>query len=96
MRFDFEWDLKKAEANRKKHGISFEQAAHIFKDPRALSIFDEDHGGEEERWITIGMAATGAILVVHHTFVTADRETIVVRLISSRRATKAEKKQYAE
>jgi uncharacterized DUF497 family protein len=60
---------------KQKHGITFELAASVFKDPNAISIFDEDHGGTENRWITIGMAATAAILVVNHTFA-AVREII--------------------
>jgi uncharacterized DUF497 family protein len=96
MRFNFKWDPQKAVSNRQKHGISFELAASVFKDPKAVSIFDEDHSSEEDRWITIGMTAMGAILVVNHTFAAAGRDTVVVRLISSRKATKAERKQYAE
>ena len=96
MRFNFEWDPQKAASNRQKHGISFELAASVFKDPKAVSIFDEDHSGGEDRWITIGMTATGAILVVNHTFATAGEDTVVIRLISGRKATKSEQKQYAE
>ena len=96
MRFNFEWDPQKAISNRQKHGISFELAASVFKDPKAVSIFDEDHSGKEDRWITVGMAGTGAILVVNHTFAAAGQDTVVVRLILSRKATKAEQKQYAE
>ena len=96
MRFNFEWDPQKAVSNRQKHGISFELAASVFKDPKAVSLFDEDHSGKEDRWITVGMAATGAILVVNHTFAGTGQDAVVVRLISSRKATKAEQKQYAE
>jgi uncharacterized protein len=96
MRFNFEWDPQKAAGNRRKHAISFELTASVFKDPNAISVFDEDHSGTEDRWITIGMAATGAILVVNHTFAAASQDIFVIRLISSRKATKAEQKQYAE
>jgi uncharacterized protein len=96
MRFNFEWDPKKAGGNRRKHGISFELAASVFKDTNAISVFDEDHSGMENRWITIGMAATGVILVVNHTFAATSQDVFVIRLISSRKATKAEQKQYAE
>ena len=96
MRFNFEWDPQKAVSNRQKHRISFELAASVFRDPMAVSIFDEDHSGEEDRWITVGMVATRAILVVNHTFAAAGHDTVVIRLISSRKATKAEQKQYAE
>jgi uncharacterized protein len=96
MRYNFEWDPHKAAGNRLKRGITFKLAASVFKDPNAISIFDEDHSGTENRWITIGMAATGAILVVNHTFAAAGKDIFVIRLISSRKAIKAEQKQYAE
>jgi|WetSurMetagenome_2_1015567.scaffolds.fasta_scaffold1297949_1 uncharacterized protein len=96
MLFNFEWDPQKAAENRRKHEISFELAAGVFKDPNAISIFHEDHSGTKNRWITIGMAATGAILVVNHTFVAAGQDIFMIRLISSRKATKAEQKHYAE
>jgi uncharacterized protein len=96
MRYNFEWDPQKAAGNKRKHGITFELAASVFKDPNAISIFDEDHSGTENRWITIGMAVTGAILVVIHTFTAASQDIFVIRLISSRKAMKAEQKQYAE
>jgi len=96
MRFNFEWDPQKAISNKQKHGISFEIGASVFKDPKAVSIFDEDHGSKEDRCITVGMASTGAILVVNHTFAAAGQDAVVVRLISSREATKTEQKQYAE
>ena len=95
MRFNFEWDPKKAAANLRKHGISFELAASIFKDPNAISIFDEDHSGEQDRWTTLGIAASGAILVVHHTFTTVGSDMVMIRLFSSRKATGTELRQYA-
>ena len=54
MRYDFEWDVRKAKTNVRKHKISFERATEIFRDPNALSIVDEEHSEYEERWITIG------------------------------------------
>jgi uncharacterized DUF497 family protein len=95
VQFNFEWDPAKAKANLKKHGVSFEQAATVFHDPRALSIFDEDHDEVEDRWVTLGIAEGGSILAVVHTFqeVTSDQE-ITIRLISARRATKREQRHY--
>ena len=51
MQYNFEWDPVKAHANRKKHGVGFEEAATVFLDPRALSLFDTTHGQGEDRWI---------------------------------------------
>ena len=53
--YQFEWDPVKAGINYKKHGISFERAAGVFKDPMAISIFDKDHSRFEERWVTLGL-----------------------------------------
>jgi uncharacterized DUF497 family protein len=52
-RYIFEWDSQKARENLRKHRISFERAATIFRDPQALSIFDTDHSENEDRWITL-------------------------------------------
>jgi len=54
MRLVFDWATLKAESNLAKHGVSFEDAMTVFLDPRALTIFDEDHSDDEERWITLG------------------------------------------
>jgi uncharacterized DUF497 family protein len=96
MRFNFEWDPAKARSNRKKHGVSFELAASVFRDPRALSVFDTDYSEDEGRWITLGVAATGVILIVNHTFEVIDEEIVEIRIFSSRKATKREQKDYAE
>ena len=57
MQYNFEWDPVKAQANASKHGVTFEQAAGVFKDPMALTVFDEDNSNnEEDRWITLGQA----------------------------------------
>jgi len=66
--YDFEWDDRKALANIKKHGISFEQAAQIFLDPPAVTVFDEAHSDKEERWLTMGQNTNGDLLVVAHTY----------------------------
>ncbi len=74
--------------------MSFEDAATVFKDPNALSIFDDDHSIKEERWITLGISASGKLLVTCHTFQGIDSKTCVIRIFSSRKATKKESKQY--
>ncbi len=94
MRYDFEWDPKKARDNIRKHKVSFERATSIFRDPSLLSIPDEEHSQSEERWITIGLDENGVILVLSHKFVSQDAESTRIRIISARKATKAETKQY--
>jgi uncharacterized DUF497 family protein len=85
MRYDFEWDPKKAKINIQNHRISFEKSA---------TIFDEGHSDYEERWITIGLDENGILLVLSHTFKSIDESTCKIRIISARKATKSETKQY--
>jgi uncharacterized protein len=94
VRYDFEWDPGKAAQNQRKHRVSFEQAATVFLDQQALSVYDSEHSENEDRWITLGSDKQGALLVVCHTFREIGASNAVVRLISSRKATKAERKQY--
>lgn len=93
----FEWDAPKAQANVRKHGIAFEQAATVFRDPLALSLYDEDHSqAEEDRWITLGQDEAGQLLVVIHTHETETATTARIRIISARPATKNEQRTYQE
>jgi uncharacterized protein len=85
----YEWDPAKAEANQKKHGIRFADAVAVFSDEQALTL-DDPHP-EEERYVTIGMDAFARLLVVVYTW-----RGEVIRLISARKATRAERIQYAE
>ena len=55
MLYDFDWDPGKERANIRKHGISFRQASGVFRDPNQLSLYDEEHSENEDRWITIGL-----------------------------------------
>jgi uncharacterized DUF497 family protein len=64
--YEFEWDPVKAKANFSKHGVDFERAAQIFRDPLALTIPDEEHSESELRWITLGKDLTGRYLLVIH------------------------------
>ncbi len=96
MKYIFEWDYNKAKTNILKHQVSFEDATSVFKDKNMLSIFDNKHSQNEERWITIGMDLKTRTLVVIHTFVSIDNETTKIRIISARRATKKEQKMYLE
>ncbi len=93
MLYNFEWDPKKAKANIKKHRVSFEQATTVFKDPQAISIYDDEHSVGEDRWITLGLSSNGLLIVVHHTFKRLD-DNVIIRIFSSRKATKYEKEQY--
>ncbi|MGH9427831.1 MAG: BrnT family toxin [Terriglobia bacterium] len=94
--YQFTWDPTKARQNLKKHGVSFERAATVFLDPRALSEFDANHSEREERWVSIGLDLTGALLVVCHTYQGSTDESAMIRLISARKATAREATQYRE
>ena len=96
MQYDFEWDAGKARENDRKHGVRFERAATVFLDARALSRFDPEHSGTEDRWITLGISSAGGLLVVHHTFDESDEHRIRIRIFSSRKATRKETEQYSE
>lgn len=87
---DFEWDEEKASINARKHGIDFETAARVFLDPNRLEDYDSEHGGDEDRWITIGLVETAILTVVY-----TDRRRNI-RIISARKATKNEQKAYYE
>ena len=94
FQYQFEWDTVKARQNVKKHRVTFERAATVFLDANALSLFDDQHGEDEERWITLGLDRTGALLVVCHTYREETETSARVRLISARKATKNETKKY--
>jgi len=83
----FEWDLDKARANLKKHAVSFEEARSVFFDDFAIQFFDEQHATDEDRFIMLGMSSNAKLLVVCH----CERaEGDVIRIISARKATRAE------
>ncbi len=94
--FQFEWDEAKAAANKRKHGITFEMPSSVFYDPRLLTVADLEHGENEERWFSIGIAVDGVLLSVVYLWIDADPAAIKIRLISARRATQAECRQYQE
>ena len=96
MEYKFDWDPVKARQNLQKHGVNFERAARVFLDPFAISIFDDEHSGDEDRWVTIGSETNEVLLVVVHTFRDTDTNTAVIRIISARKATKEEARQYHE
>jgi len=94
MNYNFEWDANKARTNLSKHKISFEGATSVFRDENAISISDEEHSDDEERWLTIGMDEVTRTLVVIHTYISIDENSCNIRLISARKATKKEQQIY--
>lgn len=84
--FDFDWDANKARTNLKKHGVPFRLATTVFRDPLALTIFDDEHSDDEERWVTLGRAESGQLLVVVHTSEEVSATELRIRVISARRA----------
>jgi uncharacterized DUF497 family protein len=88
---EFEWDEDKADGNRKKHGVSFEEASTVFEDPLTLTGYDPDHSTEEDRFITVGLSVDGRNIVVSHT----DRDS-AIRIISARPASRREVKDYED
>ena len=94
--YEFEWDPVKAQTNVHKHGLDFERAATVFLDPLALTIPDEGHSETEARWITLGRDATDHHVLVVHTFEPLADGRGRIRLISARRPTKAEIRDYEE
>lgn len=91
----FEWDPEKEAANRKKHKVSFTEACFIFSDSHMLTLFDDEHSDDEDRWVTMGQTPEGILLVVIHTY-RRDDSGEYVRIVSARKATKNESKQYFE
>ena len=89
----FEWDEKKSLANKRKHGVSFEEAQTAFFDPLAKVSDDLDHSSGEARFLLVGHSSLHNLLLVIHCY-RAEDETI--RIISARKATRSERKQYEE
>ncbi len=91
MTLEFEWDSDKADRNLREHGVSFDDATTVFRDRLSITITDPDHSASEHRFIDIGMSHRGELLVVSYTE-RSDR----IRIISARRATRAERRNYEE
>ena len=88
---NFDWNLKKAAGNLRKHGVSFDEAASMFLDPMAVSGPDPEHSMAEDRYITFGFSSLGRLLAVSHT-----HRPGAIRIISARRVTRGERKLYEE
>ena len=88
----FDWDENKNQKNRKKHGISFEEASTVFFDEEAILFDDPDHSEEEDRFLLLGISEAANICMVCHCYRESDT---VIRIISARKATRKEKERYA-
>jgi hypothetical protein len=88
---NFEWDVVKARANAKKHGISFDEAKSVFYDEYARQFFDDEHSESEDRFIMLGLSDRSRVLVVCHCERSRGQ---TIRLISARKATSHECKHY--
>lgn len=87
----FEWDSTKALANKKKHGVSFEEAGSVFYDEFAVQFYDDENSESEDRFLMLGFSGEARILIVCH----CEREQgKTIRIISARKATKLESKYY--
>ena len=91
---EFEWDEAKAASNAQKHDISFELASTVFNDPRLLTFADLARSVAEERWFSVGLAASGAILAVVYLWSETGPGFTTIRIISARKATHNEIHQY--
>jgi uncharacterized protein len=86
----FRWSAKKANENLRKHAVSFEEAATVLSDPLSITVADPDHSSPgDERFVTIGQSRAGILLVVVH----SERDELI-RIITARRATPREKRDY--
>jgi uncharacterized protein len=92
MAFTFEWDAAKAESNLAKHSVSFDEALTVFSDPLGRLLDDPDHSRDEARFVLLGESIARRFLAVAFT----DRGPDRIRLISARKATRLERRQYEE
>jgi uncharacterized protein len=92
-RLRFEWDARKAAANLRNHGVSFEEARTAFLDDNALLRPDDDHSDDEDRFLLLGLSGRLRTLVVCHCY---RQEDEVIRLISARKANSLERQQYED
>jgi len=92
MGLRFSWDTRKAAANVRKHGVSFDEASTAFADPLSITVPDPDHSDDETRFLLVGQSLRHRILVVIH----AERSESDIRLISARPASRRERRIYEE
>jgi uncharacterized DUF497 family protein len=87
----FEWEEAKSRENKRRHGVSFEEAQTVFLDENAIRFFDPDHSADEDRFLMLGMSFQLRVLVVCHCFRVGDA---VIRIISARKANRKEASAY--
>ena len=87
----FEWDDAKSWENRRKHGVSFEEARTVFYDDHAVEFFDDEHSEQEDRFLLLGLSSSLRVLMVCHCLRDGGD---TIRIISARRATTTERKYY--
>ncbi|MFM7165218.1 MAG: BrnT family toxin [Planctomycetaceae bacterium] len=92
MPLGFEWDSEKASSNVTKHGVTFDEASTVFADPLAVIFDDDEHSQDELREIIVGQSVLGRLLLVSFT----ERDKMLVRIISARKATRRERKNHEE
>jgi len=91
----FEWDRQKDLANFRNHGVAFEEAKTVFYDENSIEFYDENHSLEEARFLMIGLSSKLRILLMSYA-VREEKNEDIIRIISSRKATKNEQKIYFE
>ena len=96
IRYEFDWYPVEAESNFVKHHVSFDDAISVIQDPLALSILDHASEKTEQRWVTIGMSRSAHLLLVVHTYMEIAVDRVYIRIISARRPTKREQRQYEQ
>ena len=87
----FEWDERKNRENQRKHGVSFEEARSVFFDQQAVEFYDDEHQEMEDRFLLLGVSAKLRVLMVCHCL---REDGDVIRIISARKATKNEQREY--
>ena len=93
---DFQWDPAKAQSNARKHGVTFDQAATVFLDALALTVYDEANSQNDDRWFTLGFDASGTLLAVAHTYEMTAPSNVRMRIVSARKATRRERRSYED
>ena len=91
QKISFEWDDRKAEANLRKHGVSFEEAKSVFFDEEAIEFYDDEHSEWEDRFLMLGVSHRMRLLLIVHCY---RDENHTIRIISARKATQKEAKHY--
>jgi len=89
----FEWDERKSAVNKRKHGISFEEARTVFYDDEALLLADDEHSESEDRFVLLGLSSMVRILIVCHCY---RQGGDIIRIVSARKADARERAQYVE